>query len=957
MRSNAMLVLTVLVLALPFQTQAEERKESRTVLDFEDGADAELLKKSSEGCDFDIVQDNGVTSGKNCCRWVGTAGAPYASCEIRGEKLKGWEKYDYVALDIFTEREEKINVVFELWDAVSKNYPTRYTDEDKQTHVGKNTILWRINRAGRNSKKDGLEWHEILPQDRIKMEALSKVKIFFCPLKAGGNTVLWIDNLRLLQEDAAVPKLTIALPEGAKAFDFGPKGSLVAGFTAVSAGGAGLGGSGVKDSAKPWPDPLAGDGVESEQGPFRFEVELPDGEYWVWLSAARLFNAKTRKQPFTLKVGDQTLCDETMPDADFYGEKGLFRFLRTQYSQRPNAQWLDYVLPATPEYTVKAKAEGGKLAVQVCNHRLSALVVMPAKEEAAFKKLAETIRNERIRLFYSTIYMDPHAPVKAAEGDGAYALWLPAHTHAIRPWSGPSADERKAKTLDLKAAPGQRLVARVCVTPFEDLGEGDLTISDLAGPGEIPASNIRAYYQNYRVVGTSVDEMALLPWTKIRFEPNTTWAYWIWIKVPGDAKPGNYKGSVTFKPAKGGAKSVPVELEVYPFKLEENLPASFGMYYGPWDFPEGYDRRKLLKEQHVFMREVGFTATCVGLGKINGVANGTVQVDFDPLIFDIAKEVGMGRRPAQYMMANSLGFARHIARRHLGFGAKVDQQPGSELANPELKGLFQNALKQYKEFVEKQGLPVAFESVDEPREVPNPWNRNLKDTNTYGDWIREATGLPCFVTPMSDSNSGLDYTALVDHHDIISIHAWPASKKLIAKTQASNKRLWFYNTGMDRLSWGFYCWRMGATGRWEWHWSWDDGGKADGYPNDNEKYTSFTGCGEKTMRAPYDKFLGGMLCKSEYLNVCEGINDFAYLITLEQALEAAKSDAAKAKTVEEAQAFLAALKKSIPEFPGIKNMASPDAGALVGAGFETPVAALTDSWRRKIAEYLKVLKK
>ena len=66
---------------------------------------------------------------------------------------------------------------------------------------------------------------------------------------------------------------------------------------------------------------------------------------------------------------------------------------------------------------------------------------------------------------------------------------------------------------------------------------------------------------------------------------------------------------------------------------------------------------------------------------------------------------------------------------------------------------------------------------------------------------------------------------------------------------------------------------------------------------------------------------------------------------------------AKAATVKEARAFLEALRKSIPEYPGIKGLSSPDAGALVGAGLETPVAELTPMWRAKIGEMLKGLKK
>ncbi len=88
----------------------------------------------------------------------------------------------------------------------------------------------------------------------------------------------------------------------------------------------------------------------------------------------------------------------------------------------------------------------------------------------------------------------------------------------------------------------------------------------------------------------------------------------------------------------------------------------------------------------------------------------------------------------------------------------------------------------------------------------------------YGDLLKEA-GVTSFITPMGDTESGKDYTALADHVDIISTHAWKGSAGLIARTREKGKTLWLYNTGMDRLSWGFYNWRVGSIGRWEWHFS------------------------------------------------------------------------------------------------------------------------------------------
>ena len=952
----SMLALSVLVAA----ARAAERKEVRVLFDFENAADADQLRKGSSNANviLDVVQDNGVTSGKNCCRVISKLGGGTTALCIEGDKLKNWGDFDYFVMDVYTERQEKILIPFELWDHDSKDYHSRCTfedgDEAQYTHVGKNTLKWKINHAARNAKRGGLSWEEMPEKEKIHLNDLKMIKFMFNPFPDGGDTTLWIDNLRLMQSDALGGDIKVTLPEGAKAFDFGPKTYCASGFTAVGAAGPGVTGAGVVEVGEAWPDPLTGNGLESPAGPFQFTAELPDGEYWIWISAGKTISEKTRALPFTLKVGDQTLCDEKISDADFYGAKGIFRHFRTQYSQRPNALWLDYVEPVCPEQTVKVKVAGGKLTVDVCNHRLSALIAMPAKDEDAFKTLAAEIRRQRIKLFYNGHYFDAHpAPAKQA-ADGPYALWTPALTKVIQPWTAPTDAERATKSLDLKAAQGQRITARLCVTAFEELGSGDIEISDLKGPGVIPAAQFRRYYQNYRTEGTGAVEMALLPWTKIHFEAGTSWAYWLWLNVPADARAGNYAGTVTFKPEKGGAKSMPVQLQVYPFQLED-IPVSFGMFYGPWDFPEGFDRRKLIREQFVFMREIGFTAATVGQADVTALkSKDAVEVTFDPMMVELAKEVGMGKAGQTQLGVYALGMARQIARL-MGLRPAVDLNPGIEFTKPELKGYFQDAVRQYKTFMDKSGLPYTVYVVDEPREVPNAWNRNLEHTNRYGDWAKE-TGVNTFVDPMSDSQSGLDYTSLVDHFDTVAVHAYDGSKKMIEKTLAAGKTLYFYNTGKDRLSWGFYTWRMNSTGRWEWHWSSPEGGEASGYPALEEWYTPFAGKNCLSLRAPYREYPGGFVFQSAYFDMAEGISDYAYLFTLEKRLNEAQNDASKSKTVAEAREFLKTLKSTIPQFPTIGNMSGAGAGALVGEGFDTPAAASCDTWRRKIAEFLIALK-
>jgi hypothetical protein len=443
-------------------------------------------------------------------------------------------------------------------------------------------------------------------------------------------------------------------------------------------------------------------------------------------------------------------------------------------------------------------------------------------------------------------------------------------------------------------------------------------------------------------------------------EKGVTQCYWLWMQIPADAAAGVYKANFTFSTAIGKTAAIPVELEVYPFKLEETLPVSYGFYYGGPSNPQPPEdvRRQKIKEQLELMREFGLTAVPVGGPRVIKVdaQNRKVALSFDTLFYELAKEVGMAKSPEQMLMGNQLGMARSIGRALPGsIGAKVDQNPGLELKQPEFKDIYMDGLGQYKKFLTSMNMPVAVEVVDEPREVPNPWNRNLADTIAYADMMKQA-GITTFCTPMGDGGGGLDYTVLPEHLDIDSVHAYPGSKGQIEKTRKNGKTLWFYNTGKDRFSWGFYNWKMDSKGRWEWHFNWEgDGDAVGGYPCD-EWYNPFVARNGCAASAPYAKYRGAILYRGDFLNICEGVNDYAYICTLQKAIERNLKAGGNAAVAKEAQDFLAALKKAIPDFPHVKGMASEADGALVGMGIEDEAAQKVDEWRAKIAEYLKKLK-
>ncbi len=862
-------VVAAMVCAWAGAGQAADRTQVRLLYGFEEGSDGSPipgLLKGSEHIDIITVLDNGVTEGKHCARLTipkGKTGVFF----LEPDTIKDWGDFDYFAMDVCTLDDEPYTVHFELWDAASESgdYHTRCTFEKVQTHAGRQTLLYRIARPIRNGKQ---EWDQkqLTPKDRVDLNALTKVRIFVSA-RPDRDAVFWIDNLRLMQEDAAKPKMKVDLPDGAIAFKFGKAADAMAGFRTVcpqpGEGGeaAEVGHAGRLMSSKSlvaagegWPDPLAGTFVWSpESESIEFEAAVPAGEYRVWLAAGKVIRCGLKDNRYLLKINDRVLCDERPSAEDLAGENYIYRFLWTQYSARPHALWQDYISRMYPCVQTTVTAKDGKIRLTARNHFVGALVLLSADRQTAFDEMAIRIERTRIEAFERTLAIPAPKTLQRRPDDPPLVLFVPEPWRDVMPWTEPPEQPGKP-CIDAAAAPGQRMVLRLAVMPLVDLGRCQLRVSDLEGPATIPAASIQGYFRNYRFDGRSFGEMALLPSLTLQVETGVTQCFWLWMQVPADAPPGQYKGTFTFQPGKGKPVDVPVSLEVYPFQLEAALPVSFGMYFRNernWPpFAAGKERQRL-KEEFEWMRRIGFTAAEVDVPKVVGLeGRDKVQLRMDATRYELAREVGMAQTPEQAMLAVWLQVGRQVGRLLPDLGIKVDREPGSELHHLAFAPYYLDACRQYRQFLDKVGVPVALEVVDEPREVPNPWNRNLLDTIRYSNLLRQVQGLTLYVSPMRDENDGKDYTALVDHFDILSLHAWDKSAGIMHRTlNTPGKRLWLYNSGKDRFSWGFYVWRARAAGRWEWNFCWPEDRAVGGYPG-REWYNPFT---ELDGLAPYTR--------------------------------------------------------------------------------------------------------
>ena len=784
-----------------------------------------------------------------------------------------------------------------------------------------------------------------------------------------------MDNVRLLQEGALESNMKIDLPEGALAFDFGENSPLVEGFTEASIidvyseekGFGFVNPQKLCAEGRGWPDPLTGDYISGghrgdamawSPASFEFKVKADDGQYLAWVGAGYYPYPNLYTD---LNVNGELLFNRDLSGKRFYSTRGYFRFLKTGYSEKPNALWENYVSRIFPAYTVETEVKDGALFVKGMNCFLSALILLPANRRAEFDKLTEQIATERARYFYKDLFLQrpENGPCRVKDPD--LVLYAPAPAKRVMPWSG--IDDKDKQEIRYVATPGEALPFQVALRPFRDIDRVKLSLSDLSGPAgsSIPSRSAEVFLKKYMSNGMYVRPWCLMPVNTVTLESGLSRSFWLRLRIPTGTAPGVYKGAVTASAA-GVERKLPVEIKVYPFALKDDLPLAVGLYYSPPDggqfalFNRMEDfesaRDQMLSEQMELLRDYGMTSTTVPGPRIKDFRGSGVLLDFTGIekVTEAARSAGLHANEKQKAITYTLGLGRSI-------GGKLSRgKPtgiGGELRLPGFSPAYVSAVRQLVEWGEDTRTPMALWVVDEPREKPNPWNRNLDDTITYLKLTGKVEGAIRMVTPMGDQNHGKDYTPMLDHLEIVATHSTSRSRRMIERGMSDPElELWIYNTGKDRYSNGFYTWRVGATGKHEWHFNqWIHARTKGRYlgldihnPFLNYEHTS------ATVPAPLT-YKGALLPKEGLLTMSMGVNDYRYLHTLEQAIAECKRKGVKATEVAEAQRFLDALRNVIPVLPEVKNLGAEADLALVGEGIEAGKAAL-DTWREKVADLI-----
>jgi hypothetical protein len=924
------------ILALSFCALAVTAvaEDARLINGFNTEADIKLWEWSSTTPELSTEQ---VTEGDHCVK-VTFDGSKndYPGFSFKNpDLLSGWDKYDVLAVDVFNPGEKAVSIGIRI--------------DDDQTRVGAEDEYTTWYNAGWKALAGKNHFEIELGKMRTPSKRLlnkNALKGFIAFVGYGGRadrkpTVLFLDNFML--KKAAVVKL----PEKMLAFDFGlPDSPCWPGFTRVTkdsaysdAAGFGFSDAGTRTHRdNGGPDDLDRDSVSTPSAaPMVFSVKVAPGKYKVWTVVGDSGSYSFPRKPFTVKAQGAEVFS-FKPKSEAY--LGSLNYLERDYRRAGPSLWDLYMADRFSDISFEVECKGERLDVSFEPGQatpLCALALWPADSQEAAKVIEQvtTARKAQFNNAYREIkpakLPDPPAPT-AEETERGFILAQRNYLEEITPYFVPAAGDRFDK-LAVAAAPGEREPAVFIVYPLRDQAGVSVSVSDLAEGGKsIPAANVKIERLVYRhaVSGNAcaVKPGHLVPRASVDVEQGVPRQFWLTVRVPDDAAAGKYTGTVTV--AAGGKKAqFPLEVQVYPFKLE-TPDATYAHVYGAPN-----DGERIAMDLRCLV-EHGFNSVTPNIPESPAErVNGKLKVSFAlaDLLMEKMKEAGM-TGPVPMFNMSIQGDCGHNSYPHINFVRAFKYKLTDQAYLDDLTELTRLILDRAKE---KNWLPVIMypsTEISNDTDLGPEFNRKLIQA------IRKAGQVLC----VSSVNRPRDVESVKDL-DIIMYNAGvPINEKTIKAAHDAGCKLWYQNIGATRYNDGLFLLRTGAVGRRQWVMSWY---AADPYSDFDAGAYPDSSC----YMFPSPE---GTLPTVNLEWMREGVDDYRYFLTLKRLIEKAqKSDKATAVAAEAKAAYDEMLGTCPVEMD--LNLPVGDDGYTINKGFKDQ--GTFDRYRRRAAEYIVKLQK
>ena len=741
----------------------------------------------------------------------------YVSMEVPQD----WTGYDYVKADVYTDAKEPLELYFEVRDTATRDYWTRVNYTTIVPPGSSTLIIPTALYVGEKSRPG-------------RPLILSSITRMVFSVGERPEAPLFIDNIRL-ERDTETAAMRF---EGLWAFDLGPGSSpVMEGFAPLDVSKRYTAGRGFgwKD-ARFWrtfdalqPDPLYQDFICVEQG--GLAIDVPNGKYHVFVNMDSPSGywgevQRYRRRALVLEGVEHA---EAMDLAAF--KRRYYRFWNVE--DLPGENTFDkYQVPYFGEKEHDVEVRDGQLNVEFRGQNwgccVSAIVVYPETKAAEGKRFLDFVRARRRFHFDNYFKRVLHAPdgvppqITPADRARGFVLFSRDWMRDVYTNDRPLSAER-AEKLSGSAFAGEHEPVTLSLWPLADLGRVTVTPGDLKGPdgASIPAGAIDAGHVQYRLSRVTMEGSVytiaprlIQPSSTVAMPKGVTRRFWLTVKVPEDARPGVYRGTVTVAPERGEALAVPLEFTVRKGTLDQvDIPA------GPWghtiDLPwegdeaDAWNRAMAVKSLRK-LREYGFT-TASGLPVITyrGFKDGKPVLDFTT-------------GDAQMKMFREAGFRMPVVTYcALGGLSTYYQDEGAMRAAGfrDYSQFIKAVFGAVEEHAEQSGwLPVYWNIGDEP--IGEDLTRSAENAEAYRKAFPK--GPPRFTAASSFRGSDPK-----DPHFRLSkaLHVadWNVHDEDSVKLLHDAGGDWAFYNGGNRWTYGVYLFKaakqFGMKFRVSWHWN------------------------------------------------------------------------------------------------------------------------------------------
>jgi hypothetical protein len=857
----------------------------------------------------------------------------YRGIEITsGAALRLFPGYTLFKVDVFNPQDMVVRLTARVDDAESKDYGSRYNDDEVVAPPGASTITLNLTGLTRCNARSFAE------RQKIHLNTLRLVAVYFATQQP---TTLYFDNVRL--EGSGLPAV-----EGLRAFAFGPVHFPVyPGFEGCDAAttynakrGWGWINPGASDNVY-MPDELTGNYVCGRE----FRVDLPNGKYEVHLCIDQfgLWATYPNFTERTLRINGQQVLREQWTSKDFMARR---YYAHEDDEDLPGQDWWEkYIAPRNLIRHYSVVVTDGALHVNLdADSRLGAgicfLVVYPKSSKTQGDQWIETLQAQRKEHFNKTLVVRlpevKDIPVGGAGGAGStnagFAIGLRS---AQVDFSLNMPFGTDAEAASLEATPGERVHTVLGIWPRRQVQGVTVRVSDFVGAEgkTLPAAilqcrKIRNFLkrEGSSRLGT-IEPRILVDFQTLDLAPGWARGVWLTARVPEAAAPGTYRATVTVG-TQAGALSVPLTLTVLPFQLDKitdmtlSVTGSTAGHWRTWypelDEPWWQNAERVMKDQ----ADHGMNAITGGPGaRLIAVRDGKAQIDYGDMDrwLALAARYGLTMPGDAYQGLTVDGLPWNQGPKML---ERMETESRKRLGIS-YQELIRIVFADVAQHAQEKGWPARIYSyLDEPR----PAYGNVE---SCAAWIKLVTAAApgTLFAGFYSSGAGRD-----GYFDTLPVSITHLDKIALERTARAGKQLWDYDGEGVRYNigrWAFVAHQAGLKGY-----------LRNGYMYVcSDPYFDFSD-DEGSWCVVYPS-RNGLNDTVGWERTSDGVNDYRYLATLTRLIREARQQGKARSEADAAEAYLKQSLQGIDLLDRKTADLTPKGFAAFRHGLAGHIAALT----------------